>query len=99
MAPVLDDANVRDRIRRHIEGAFLRLHPKLHLRDDDPLIKKGVVDSMGAIELIKFLEAEFGIEVWGDDVTEENLGSVAALTRFVIGRRTLQRDRTNARSG
>jgi len=55
-------------------------------------MKKGIVDSMGAVELIKFLEAEFGVEVCVDDITEENLGSVAA--RFVIGKRTLPRDRT-----
>jgi acyl carrier protein len=89
VAPVLNDADVRDRIRRYVEVAFLRKHPKLILRDDDWLMKKGIVDSMGVIELIKFLKSEFGVEVSGEDITEENLGSVAGMTRFVIAKRTL----------
>ena len=94
MAQVLNDPAVRDRIRRYVENAFLRMHPKLELRDDDSLIKMGVVDSLGVIELIKFLDAEFGVEVGGEDVTEGNLGSVSAITRFVIGKRALLSDRT-----
>ena len=89
MAPVLNEADVRERIRRYVEGAFLRKHPKLKLRDDDWLMKKGIVDSMGVIELIKFIKSEFEVEVLGDDITEDNLGSVAGMTRFVIGKRTL----------
>lgn len=95
MATEFNEADVRDRIRRYVEGAFLRTHPNVNLRDDDWLMKKGIVDSMGVVELIKFLEEEFGIEVWGDDITEENLGSVAALTQFVIGKRALLGERTS----
>jgi acyl carrier protein len=94
MAPVLNEADVRNRIRRYVESTFLRKHPKLKLLDDDWLMKKGIVDSMGVIELIKFLKAEFGVEVWGDDITEENLGSISGMTRFVIEKRTLLSDRT-----
>jgi acyl carrier protein len=89
VAPVLNDADVRDRIRRYVEGAFLRKHPKLVLRDEDWLMKRGIVDSMGVIALIKFIKSEFGVEILGDDITEENLGSVAGMTRFVIGRQAL----------
>jgi len=70
------------------------MHPNLKLRDEDWLMKKGIVDSMGAIQLVKFLEAEFGVEVCGDNITEENLGSVAVITRFIIRQRTLPSDRT-----
>jgi acyl carrier protein len=51
------------------------------------------VDSLGAIELIKALEAEFGVEIRGEDITEENLGSVTAITRLILRKRTLLLDR------
>jgi len=92
MTSGLHDSDVRQRIRRHVEATVLRRHPNFQLSDDDWLLKKGIVDSMAAIELIKFLEAELGIEICGDDITEENLGSVSAMTRFVIRKRTLPRD-------
>ena len=91
MARVWNEADVRNRIRGYVESAFLRKHPKLKLHDDDWLMKRGIVDSMGVIELIKFLKAEFAVEVWGDDITEENLGSVDGMTRFVIEKRGLAR--------
>ena len=90
MPPVLNDTDVRGRIRSYVEATFLPKHPDFKLRDDDGLLKKGIVDSMAAIELIKFLEAELGIEICGDDITEENLGSVSAMTRFVVGKRPLR---------
>jgi len=94
MAPVLDEADVRDRIRRYVQGRFLPIRPNLTIRDDDRLIRNGIVDSLGAIELIRAIETEFGVEIRGDDVTEENLGSVTAIARLVIWKRTLLLDRT-----
>jgi len=94
MAPVLDEADVRDRIRRYVQGRFLPIRPNLTIRDDDRLIRNGIVDSLGAIELIRAIETEFGVEIRGDDVTEENLGSVTAIARLVIRKRTLLLDRT-----
>jgi acyl carrier protein len=93
MAPVLEEADVRDRVRRYIQGRFLPFRPNLAIRDDDRLIRSGIVDSLGAIELIKALEAEFGVEIRGEDITEENLGSVTAITRLVLRKRTLLLDR------
>jgi acyl carrier protein len=93
MAPVGEEAEVRDRIRRYVQGRFLPLRPDLAIRDDDRLIRSGIVDSLGAIELIKALEAEFGVEIRGEDITEENLGSVTAMTRLILRKRTLLLER------
>jgi methoxymalonate biosynthesis acyl carrier protein len=89
MTSGLHESDVRQRIRRHVEATFLPRLLSFKLSDDDRLLRKGIVDSMGAVALIKFLEAELGIEVCGDDITEENLGSVSAMTRFVIRKQTL----------
>ena len=89
MASAINSVDVRDRIRRYIEAAFLKTRPKVTLRDEDWLLRKGIVDSIGAVEIIRFLEDEFAVEIVDDDVTEENLGSVAALTRFVVRKRAL----------
>jgi acyl carrier protein len=89
---VLEEADVRDRVRRYVQGRFLPLRPDLTIRDDDRLIRSGIVDSLGVIELIKALEAEFGVEILGEDITEENLGSVTAITRLILRKRTLLLD-------
>jgi len=52
--------------------------------DDDSLVEGGIIDSTGVMELIEFLESEFGIEVSDEDTVPRNLDTIANLTRFVL---------------
>ena len=74
---------VSDRVRRYVIDNFLYMHAGYALTDDEPLLGKGIVDSLGVMELISFIEEEFGVVVADADVTEENFSSVGAITRFV----------------
>ena len=59
------------------------MRPDFVLRDDTPLLQGGVLDSMGIMELVAFLEEELGVRVPDADLTEENLGSLDGIVRFV----------------
>ena len=56
-------------------------------RDDDSLVEGGIIDSTGVMELIEFLESDFGIEVSDDDTIPSNLDTIANLTAFVLRKR------------
>ena len=56
-------------------------------RDEDSLVEGGVIDSTGILELVEFLESHFGVEVSETETVPENLGSIANLTKFVVGKR------------
>lgn len=49
----------------------------------ESLIATGIVDSTGILELIGFIEENFGIKVGEDETVPKNLDSIANLTRFV----------------
>jgi acyl carrier protein len=49
----------------------------------DSLIETGVIDSTGILELIEFLESEFGIEVKENETIPQNLDGIASLTHYV----------------
>jgi acyl carrier protein len=55
--------------------------------DEESLVEGGVIDSTGILELIEFLESHFGIGVSETETVPENLGSVANLMRFVMGKK------------
>ncbi len=55
-------------------------------QDDESLLESGIVDSTGILELIQFLESDFGIEVLDTETVPDNLGSVANLTRYVLAK-------------
>lgn len=47
------------------------------------LISDGLLDSFSFVDYITRVEEHFGIEVQDDEITEENVGSVANFSRFV----------------
>lgn len=49
----------------------------------DSLVESGVIDSTGVLELIEFLESEFGIKVADAEMVPKNLDTVANLVAFV----------------
>jgi acyl carrier protein len=78
--PVRD---ILERTRAYVRENFLYMRPDVQLGDDDALLAKGVIDSMGVMEMLGFLTSEFGIVVADEEVTEDNLGSLNAIARFV----------------
>jgi len=79
--------NVLARLRAYVQESFLYMRPGFAVRDDESLFDKGVIDSMGIVELIGFLESEFSVAVRDDDVSEQNLGSLTSIARYVMVRR------------
>ena len=57
------------------------------LKDDTSLIETGIVDSTGVLEVVAFLEQEFGMVVADQDILPANLDSIAAITAFVMRQR------------
>ena len=51
--------------------------------NDEPLLNNGLIDSLGILEIVAFLEKKFGIAVSDEDLLPENFGSVQNLSNFV----------------
>ncbi len=74
--------DVAKRIRAFVEQNFYVSEGE-PLSDDTSLIRTGVVDSTGILEIIGFLETEFGIEVGDRDAVPANLESIGRIAAFV----------------
>ncbi len=81
------DTSVRDEIRAFIQDNFLYLHPDHVLRDADDLLGLGLIDSLGFVELVDEVQTRYGLTVADVDITEDNFGSVDAVTAYVTARR------------
>lgn len=54
------------------------------LEDDSmSLLDNGIIDSTGVMELVAFLEGDFGLTIADEELVPENLDSVANLADFV----------------
>lgn len=51
--------------------------------DDDSFLQTGIIDSTGMMELVAFLERQFGIKIADEELVPENLDSLANVCQFV----------------
>ncbi len=56
------------------------------ITDEESLLDGGIVDSMGILELVEFIEREFEVELADEDLIADSFESVAALTRLITSR-------------
>lgn len=51
--------------------------------DTDSLLDNNIIDSMGFLDLVTFVESEFAIAVEDDELLTENFESIESITEFV----------------
>jgi acyl carrier protein len=73
---------VADVLRKQISETilFTKNYP---YQDTDSFMENGVLDSMNVIELVLFLEQQFGIQVADHEIIPDNFDSIQQLTTFV----------------
>jgi len=80
------EAAVAERTRAYVRENFLYMRPDWKLGNDDPLLGSGVIDSIGVIELVEFLQEQFRCDIAEDEITERNLGTLADIARFIAAK-------------
>ena len=80
------ETQVIERVRGFLAENFLYMRPDFVLDEGASLLETGVIDSMGVLEVLNFLEDEFGVKAADDEVTEANLGSLRAIAAFVVAK-------------
>lgn len=72
----------KGRIHAYLAGFF----PVHDLKDDDDIFALGFVNSMFAMQLIAFLESEFGITIENEDLDIANFRSLGAMEALVTSK-------------
>ena len=81
------DGQVREEMRAFITDSFLYMHPDVELADDEDLLSRGLIDSLGFVELVEEVQARYGVEVQDIEITEQNFGSIDAIVAYVERKR------------
>jgi acyl carrier protein len=83
--------NLKPSIREFIEMSFLFREDRVGLTDHESLLGAGLIDSTGILELVSYLESEFGIAVEDEEIVPENLDSVDQIAVYVAGKQSAGR--------
>jgi len=77
-----DIREVRGEIRDYVISSFYVPSPET-LADSASLLRSGIIDETGMLEMVAFLESTFGIGIEEEDIVPENLDSIARVAAFV----------------
>ena len=78
---------VRAALREFVLKEFLPGEAQENLEDSTPLIAGAIVDSIGVMKLVLFVQERFGVEIEPHEMNAEFMGTVADLVDIVETRR------------
>jgi len=65
---------------------------KRNITDDEDLLQRGIIDSLGVLEIVGFLQQEFSLIVEDEDLSPDNFKSVVSIAAFVERRTQVQQE-------
>ncbi len=68
-----------EQLRAFIASSMVALEDGRVLGDEDNIFELGFVDSLFALELVSFVESEFGLALSDEDLTISNFSSISAI--------------------
>ena len=73
----------REKLRHFIIENFLFGNENASLDDGESFLESGIVDSTGILEVVGFLEDEFGFEVTDEELVPDNFDSIDKLVTYI----------------
>ena len=68
------------------EFIMTEVNPELNLQrldDDEPLIDSDIIDSLGILKILAFLDEAFGIDLSSEQIKLENFKSVRSICELI----------------
>ena len=69
---------IKEKVKTFIRESFL-FDSTAQIEDGESLLEKGIIDSTGVLELVLYLEEEFGVKIEDEEIIPENLDSVLSI--------------------
>ena len=70
-------------IRNYLEEKYSSTRKGIRLNENTLLLEEKVIDSVGMLELLFFVEETFRIEVPEEDITPDHFGTISKLAVYI----------------
>lgn len=78
--------DIKPPVRRYVQENFFLAAPPNRLDDATPLITGGIIDSIGMIGLVAFIEERFKIEFLPSEINAQGLDTLDRIEALVRGK-------------
>jgi acyl carrier protein len=75
-------ANIKRELRNFIASKYLKSEDSA-LGNNDSLLSLGIIDSIGVIELVQFIQEKYKIKITVTEIIPENLDTLDDLEKFI----------------
>ena len=74
---------IEKKLKNFVLAEFAEQIEQKSIDVNDDLLSMGIVDSMGVLQIVNFIEEHFGIKVEDEEITIDNFRTISAVARFV----------------
>ncbi len=70
-------------LKHHIGVALMKNQDGSCLKDDQLLIQQGIIDSLGILSLLNFIEDKYSVQIADEELTPENFETPLAISKLI----------------
>jgi acyl carrier protein len=75
----MDKNNMKAKLKKYIVEEIMK-NEDYSIRDDEPLITNGLINSFSLVQIAVFIEEEFQVKIPDTDLTVENMDTINDMT-------------------
>jgi acyl carrier protein len=83
---MIAESSVKECIRRFVLQNLAEPRGMTSVSDHDYLIETGILDSLGILRLVAFLEETFSFRVSDDEIVPKNFQTIATVERLTLSK-------------
>jgi len=80
----MDSSIVSNKVKDFLKKEMFRKKGNDEMEDDINLLESGIIDSLGLIRLIEYLENTFSLNIPDEEVLAENFESMSAIVALIV---------------
>lgn len=75
--------NAKEIVKDYVSRELADESKQTTLKEEENLLANGIIDSLGILKLVSFIEQEFDIQVPDEDVTVQNFRSLKDIANYL----------------
>lgn len=79
---------IEEQLRNHIARTILFSSSGYPYPDEASFLDKGIIDSLNVMDLVFFVEEQFGLSVADREIVQDNFDSIGKLAAYVRGKQS-----------
>jgi len=80
----MNSSMVSNKVKDFLKKEMFRKKGNDEMEDDINLLESGIIDSLGLIRLIEYLENAFSLNIPDEEVLAENFESMSAIVALIV---------------